>query len=151
MSEYISGNIFIRAHETPMKKGDKVIGHRHNFDHTTYINRGTMKITLLNATEIDPLGNPLEASIDKEMVVDSTDTTNWALILKGRFHILEALKDDTVYHCIYSHQMPQALDIESPGGLKDYPLEKRDESGNLWVRVNEKIVQSTSEWSEAYK
>ena len=46
MTEYASGNIFIR--EGRIEKGEVVEGHTHNFDHTTYVARGGFRIERLS-------------------------------------------------------------------------------------------------------
>jgi hypothetical protein len=147
--ELISGNIFIRA--GAMKKDQLILGHKHNFDHTTYVKKGAIEISLLTQTDVDVAGLPLTANVEFSRVIRASDEINWCLILKGRSHVLKALEDDTEYHCIYAHQAPQAITLENQGQFADAPLSKRDPEGNLWVRVNEKIVQTTSEWAESYR
>ena len=150
--EFICGPVYIRQpNDGFMKKDEVVLGHRHNFDHPTFVTHGSLEISLLTATEVNADGNPLNATVDKVVVINAGDEINWHLVLKGRFHALRALEDGTRYQCIYAHQMPQAISIEHPGQRIDPPITKRDEDGVLWVRVNEKIVQDSAEWAEAYR
>lgn len=149
--EYVSGNIYLRAPTALMARDETVLGHRHNFDHTTFCDRGSLEVSLLHVTKPDAAGRPIDAEIEKQWVLRATDDINWCLILKGRFHMLRALEDGTRYRCIYAHQAPQAITYHAPGGRVDPALTMRDESGQLWVRVNEKIVQVTSEWADAYR
>lgn len=92
--DLVSGNIFIR--EMILKEGDVVNGHTHNFDHTTFVPKGSVKIEIL-----DEDGNP------KTTVVKKAGFRNWVLIKANACHRLTALEDDTVCHCIYSHNTPQ--------------------------------------------
>lgn len=149
--EYISGNLFVRVPQASMKAGEVVLGHTHNFDHTTYVQKGSMEISLLNVTEVDANGNPLESTVDMSRVIHCTDQQNWCLILKGRYHLLRALEDGTVYHCIYAHREPQAMVISGPAVERSNPMYQRDESGVLWMRIDEKIVQETNAWADAYR
>lgn len=133
-----------------MSNGDTVIGHKHNFDHTTYVKSGSMLIELLNVTKIGAFGEVEEAEVEKSFTINSQDDINFVLIKKGKFHKLTALEDGTSYHCIYSHRYPQALSIGNPGQMPELPTTKRDADNTLWVRVNEDIIQVTSEWADAY-
>ena len=94
--ELVSGNIFIRP-MTFEKAGSVVEGHKHNFDHTTYVVRGAVRIESL-----DDSGAVIK-SIDKA----ASDGFNWALIKAGVCHRLTALTDNAHAHCIYSHRNPQ--------------------------------------------
>lgn len=148
--EYVSGNIFIRTPKARMKKDEVVLGHRHEFDHTTFVTRGRLEVSLITPTKVNAFDEPLDATIDKVFVLDADDEVNWQLILKGRFHILKALEDGTSYQCIYSHRTPQAVTLDRQGQLPQGPMTRRDADG-LWLRVDEKIVQVTSEWADAYR
>lgn len=102
--ELVSGNIFIR----PMafkKAGDVVEGHTHNFDHTTYVVRGAVRVE----------GNG--RSVEKK----ASDGHNWLLIRAGVSHQITALGDDTLCHCIYSHRNPQGEIVqEYDGWMRGY-------------------------------
>lgn len=149
--EYVCGNLYIRQpNEGFLTKDQVVLGHRHNFHHMTMITHGSFEICLLEATEVNAEGAPLNAQVLEQFVVRADDEINWVLILKGKFHTLRALEDHSRYQCVYAHQMPQALSVGEPGQTKEPPITKRDENGVLWVRVNEKIVQDSAEWAAAY-
>ena len=94
--EYVSGNIFIREMSLP-KKGDVVKGHTHNFDHTTYVVRGAVRIESLNP----------DGSVKQSAVKTAKDGKNWVLIKAEVCHRITALEDNTMAHCIYSHRTPQ--------------------------------------------
>lgn len=93
--ELVLGNIFIRPNILA-KEGDTVKGHAHNFDHTTYVCRGSVRIT-----RTKPNGDTLSK------VIRSVDTYPFVMILAEDTHEIVALEDDTVFHCIYAHRTPQ--------------------------------------------
>lgn len=100
-----SGNIFIRPMEFA-KAGDIVDGHTHNFDHTTYVVRGAVRIE-----QLDEMGNVLRA-VDKAAV----DGHNWVLIKASVVHRITALSDNTLAHCIYAHREPQGEVVQEANG-----------------------------------
>lgn len=105
MAEFISGNIFIRE----MLFGDigfVVDGHTHNFDHTTYIVRGAVRIEQLDAD------GSVVRTIDKR----ATDGHNWVLIKAAVKHRLTALEPHSLGHCIYSHRNGQADVVQDYDG-----------------------------------
>lgn len=140
--EYVSGNIFIRAcRPDGMKAGEEVVGHRHNFDHTTYIKRGAFEVSLLAEDGVTPAWT---------RIVRASDDVNWVLILKGRMHRLVSIEDGSVYHCIYAHRLPQALTIHEPGRAPQDPQSVIDSRGVRWYRADDGVVD-TSAWAEAYR
>ena len=79
--EYVSGNIFIR--EMPFEKAGQVVeGHTHNFDHTTYVVRGSIKIERLD---------PATDEVLNAIVKKASDGYNWVLIKAECKHRLTAL------------------------------------------------------------
>lgn len=90
--EQISGNIFIRPNYLD-NIGDKVDGHTHNFDHTTYVVKGKVhvKATLPNG-----------AVREKDF-----EAGEWFLVRADTTHEIVALTPDTLFHCIYAHRDPQ--------------------------------------------
>lgn len=103
--EFISGNIFIRemAFENA---GDVVDGHVHNFDHTTYVARGALRIE-----KLDSDGRVI-AAVDKR----ASDGQNWLLIKAEARHRITALEDGSVGHCIYAHRTPQGDVVQERTG-----------------------------------
>ena len=93
--EWISGNIFIRPNRLE-KKGDCVNGHKHNFDHTTIVFKGSIHIhaVLPNGTTID------------RDFGDGHDVRH-CLIKAEVEHQITALEDHTEFWCVYSHRTPQ--------------------------------------------
>lgn len=149
--ELISGNIFIRVPVEPMKAGEAVLGHAHNFDHTTVCLSGALEIVLLDVHEFDAFGRPTKSSEVERHIIRAGDKIPWMLILKGRWHAITALEDGSRYGCFYSHQYPQAINMMEPGNVPTPPTTKRDEDGTLWVRVNEDIAQDSQGWAAAYQ
>ena len=149
--ELMSGNIFVRVPQAPMSKDLVVLGHAHNFDHTTVVFAGSLEISLLNVKTVNAEGNPLDADVMYSKIVSAGDPVPWHLILKGRWHTLRALEEGTRYGCFYSHRIPQALVVDGPPETDQPPYTKRDENGTLWVRVDEKIVQNTTHFVEGYR
>jgi quercetin dioxygenase-like cupin family protein len=93
--EYAAGNVFIR--EGRLDLGNKMEGHEHNFDHVTYIAKGSAKVQKLDASD----------NVVSEVTKSASQGQNWVLILAGVRHRITALEDGTVYHCIYAHRSPQ--------------------------------------------
>lgn len=94
--EHVSGNIFVR--EMGFKEaGDVVEGHTHNFDHTTYVVRGSVKIESLNE----------DGTVKKTAIKKAVDGHNWVLIKAEVKHRITALEDNSMAHCIYAHRTPQ--------------------------------------------
>lgn len=99
--EYVSGNVYIREMAFA-SAGDVVEGHRHNFDHTTYVARGALLIESLND----------DGTVRKAVTKRAADGRNWALIKAGVLHRLTALEDNSMGHCIYAHRNPQGDVVE---------------------------------------
>lgn len=104
--ELVLGNVFIRPNLLP-RAGDYVDGHKHNFDHVTYVCRGEIKVD-----KISDSGN-----IEKSRIIKSTDEEPFVLIKAGVNHRLEAMVDDSIFHCIYSHRNAQGEVIKEFDGF----------------------------------
>lgn len=103
--EFVSGNIFIR--EMPFEKsGDVVEGHTHNFDHTTYVSRGSLLIEALDEN----------GRVYKSITKRASDGHNWVLIKAEVKHRITALEDHSMGHCIYAHRNPQAEIVQQYDG-----------------------------------
>src|SRR5205807_3369730 len=96
--EFASGNIYIR--EMRFDDDLPIVGHAHDFAHTTYVVRGGLRFEHLDAQ-----GNVVR-SVDKF----ANQGRNWALILPRVVHRITPLvlqKDGgSLAHCIYSHRNP---------------------------------------------
>lgn len=90
--EWISGNIFIRPNKLE-KAGDVTEGHTHNFDHTTVVFKGAVRI---KATLPDG------STVEREFTAPAH-----CLIRADVIHEITALVDHTEYWCVYSHRNAQ--------------------------------------------
>lgn len=98
--ELALGNIFVRQSPKPLRIGEVVCGHAHNFDHVTFINRGAFRITRGQET----------------VTVSALDENPYILIKAGQRHELVALEDDSMYYCVYSHRTPEGDVIQEYSG-----------------------------------
>lgn len=103
--EYVSGNIFIREMDFE-QFGGVVEGHTHNFDHTTYIVRGSVRIESLNE----------DGSVKQSVIKRAVDGHNWVLIKANVCHRLTQLEPNSMGHCIYAHRNPQAEIVQAYDG-----------------------------------
>ena len=150
--EYVSGNVFIRRSvPARMVKDQVIVGHLHNFDHTTLVLGAPIEVSLLDVTRVNADGNPVDAQVARSRIISPEDEQPWELILKGRWHMLRALEDGASYLCVYAHQFPQALSIGQQGQFPQAPYLRTDPDGTQWVRVDPKVVQVTSGWADAYR
>ena len=99
--EWISGNVYIRPNRLE-KVGDKVEGHKHNFDHTTIVFQGAVHVRA-----VLPDGTVREA--------DFVSPAHF-LVRKDVEHEISALQPLTVFWCVYSHQRAQASVSEENTG-----------------------------------
>lgn len=89
----IVGPIGIRQHVLEHVCNESV-GHKHNYDHTTIIIRGRVKVTY---------------SYEKDGVIVEGESREFgqgeAIFIKANVnHTIKALEDNTVYHCVFSHR-----------------------------------------------
>lgn len=92
MAEWVSGNIFVRPN-VMLTAGDIVNGHAHNFDHTTIVFSGAIRIKRTLA--------------DGKEQSQEIAAPGHCLILAGVEHEITALLDNTVFWCVYAHREPQ--------------------------------------------
>ena len=78
-------------------------GHKHNYDHATFIHRGRVRIT---------------ASRDDGAEITSREfgAGEWADIPANLLHTIKALEDNTIYFCIFSHRDFDGLVSQSFAG-----------------------------------
>lgn len=103
--EYASGNIFLRRVQL-RRAGDKVHGHMHAFDHTTFVVRGRVHV---------------DATCDKGCRPKSQDfeAGQHFLVRKDWRHEITALTDDVLFFCIYSHRTPQGEVVQVATGWRE--------------------------------
>ena len=112
LPEWISGNIFIRPNRG--QAGDVVAGHTHNFDHTTIVFRGSVKV---RATFPD--GTTMERVFP---------AASHFLVKADVTHEITFLEDGEFW-CVYSHRDPQGRII----GVTD-PLGNRARNTSARLR-----------------
>jgi len=91
MTEWVSGNVFIRPNT--MTKGDVINGHKHNFDHTSIIFTGAVRVV---ATLPDGRKVEVERAAPAHLLIKADVE-----------HEITALEDNTEFWCVYSHRGPQ--------------------------------------------
>lgn len=103
--EYVQGNIFIR--EMLFEKiGTVVEGHSHNFDHTTFVSHGSVKIERLDDS----------GEVANTITKRASDGHNFVLIKAGVCHRLTSLEDGSKAQCIYAHRNPQGEVVQEYDG-----------------------------------
>jgi hypothetical protein len=78
------GNIWIRSHYFPKAGVNNDGGHKHNFDHTTLLARGKIRVRV-------PGFAPKEFT-----------APTFIIIKKEHKHEITALEDDTLYYCVFA-------------------------------------------------
>lgn len=109
MTEWISGSLFIRPNHL-LKKGNKIVEHVHNFDHNAIFFKGSFKVTV---------NTPDGRTIIREFAAPGHEKNihggclSHCLVKKQVRHEIEALEDDSIFWCVYSHQTPQEPHVVS--------------------------------------
>lgn len=99
--EYVSGNILLRPNKLAAI-GDRMEGHTHNFDHTTFVTRGSFA-----AEGRHPDGR----------VVKATVHAGQHLLIKADWeHSFVALEPNSEFVCIYAHRTPQGDVVQEVTG-----------------------------------
>lgn len=102
--EFASGNIYIRKNELK-NVGDRVGGHKHNFDHTTIVFTGAVHVRA-----VCPDGRVIEQ--------DFHAPTHFLVKAEVK-HEITALEDGTEFWCVYSHRTPQGEVVEEFNGWSE--------------------------------
>ena len=104
MTEWVSGNIFIRPSGV-LQAGEGPDGHAHNFDHTTIVFTGAVRVvaTLPNG-----------AKIERDF-----EAPGHFLVRADVRHDIKALRDGTQFWCVYSHRNPQGDVVQHFDGWGD--------------------------------
>jgi quercetin dioxygenase-like cupin family protein len=102
--EWISGNIFIRSN-TLAQVGDKVDGHKHNFDHTTIVFKGAVHVRA-----VLPSGEIKERDFS---------AGSHFLVRKDVEHEITATEDNTIFWCVYSHTTAQGTISQEYDGWRE--------------------------------
>lgn len=107
MVEWVSGNIFIRPNEH-MRNGQVIHGHKHRFDHTTFVTEGSVHVKA-----VTPDGRTIEGKFGKDYHF------RHFLVLADVEHEITALEDGTSFYCIYSHRTPQGEVVLGETGWRE--------------------------------
>lgn len=99
--ERVSGNIFIRPSGI-LAAGKVMPRHRHNFDHTTIVFSGAVRLT-------PDGGAPVVLRAPAEYLVRA-----------GVEHEITALVDGTVYWCVYAHRDAKGEVVQEPDSEAAY-------------------------------
>lgn len=76
------GNIWVRAHHFA-KAGDIHRGHAHNFDHVSFLTKGSARVTVND-------------------IITDYHAINFIVIDKGLSHSIQALEDNTEWWCVWA-------------------------------------------------
>jgi hypothetical protein len=93
VTEFVSGNIFIRKMFEFVDAGTVNPPHAHNFDHTTFVFTGAVHVKAET-----PDGRKIEH--------DFHAPTSF-LVKANVLHEITALENGTTVWCVYSHRTPQ--------------------------------------------
>jgi hypothetical protein len=149
--EIACGNIFIR----PMlfeRKGFQVGGHAHNFDHTTIITLGQVRIQKLKPVGFDAEGVPTGFEVAAEVVKTAGALDCFVRIDAGVWHNLIAETDAATGLCVYAHRLPQNL-VEHADKAAEVDAEYTALLGRIIDLANQRfgtIVQQHTGWEQAY-
>lgn len=102
--EWASGNIFLRPN-LGMSKGQVIEGHKHNFDHTSFVTKGAVHVKAQT-----PDGRTIEGYFGEGYPFSHF------LVLADVEHTITALLDNTDFYCIYAHRTPQGDVVQEVTG-----------------------------------
>lgn len=108
VGEFPLGNIYIRPHIIS-KAGEKVAGHKHNFDHVTFVNKGSVRVTKTHPDGI----------VEVKEFFATSFLGSFFLVKAEVIHEIEALEDNTIFLCVYSHRDPQGSVVQEYDGWAD--------------------------------
>ncbi len=101
LAERVSGNIYIRPMPLPLR-GSKIDGHKHNFDHTTIVFKGSVHVL---------------AKCPDGRRIEGTFRAPDSFLVKAEVeHEITALEDDTLAWCVYAHRTPQGEIVQEYAG-----------------------------------
>lgn len=110
--ELVLGNVFVRPNLGYMT-GEVCDGHAHNFDHVTFVTRGSFRIDRSSP----------DGRVDSLIVGGPGSTAyngRWFVLIKADcHHKLTALEDHSDFFCVYAHRDPQGRVIEYYDGWMD--------------------------------
>lgn len=134
MTEYVTGNLFIRTHDYNLETGHVVKGHCHNFDHVTVFFTGTWEVTQFEPVLVD--GKPKLHKVTREIGGEAREVNEpelifkekikiraghshaWCLIKAELVHELRLIEGPGAYGCFYSHRKPNGEVVEEYTGWR---------------------------------
>lgn len=110
--EWVSGNVFIRPIALA-KAGEKMDGHTHNFDHTTIVFTGAVRVVKRRPTnQMDASGRPIMVVVSEKNLKAPASI----LIEANAHHEITAIENNSVLWCVYSHRDPQGDVVQEYNG-----------------------------------
>jgi len=106
--EWVSGNILIRPMKLT-KHGPPMEGHKHNFDHTSIVFKGTVHVSA-----ILPNGQVIERDFG-----EGAPHGKHFLVKADVTHKIIALTDEAEVWCVYAHRTPQGDVVQHFDGWMD--------------------------------
>lgn len=106
--EWISGNIFIRP-RGPLRENETIPGHRHNFDHTTIVFHGAIRVRAKT-----PSGQIIIREFGEHL-----PNGRHFLVKADVEHEITALVEGTEFWCVYSHRNSQGDVVQNFDGWSD--------------------------------
>ena len=103
--EWASGNIFIRP-TVFQKAGEKINGHEHQFDHTSIVFTGSVRV------------KAVFPETGKEVTQEFHAPAHF-LVKANVKHEITALEDGTIFWCVYAHRTPQGDVVQQHIGWTD--------------------------------
>ena len=111
MAEFKIGPLYTRCSPEGLPAGHVIPGHRHNFDHVTFV-WGRIKFECLEPISLSDSGEPIEFKTVNEVVIDSAvNAYPWLLIEKGTYHRLTVLQEGSKYGCFFPHRRPDTEEV----------------------------------------
>lgn len=96
--------LYQRTCDEPMRAGQEVETHRHNFDHWTFVTNGRLRLEMLDGED----GNVVRG-VDLNA---ASPQFAGGFVAADTWHRLTALSDGVVYHCLYVSRDPVTGDVE---------------------------------------
>ena len=107
--EWVSGNNFFRPNPLA-RAGDKVHGHKHNFDHTTIVLTGAVRVRAVcpdgRVIEGDFYSREYQKAHRDRFPADNPAPSHFLVVAEVE-HEITALVDETEFWCVYAHREPQ--------------------------------------------
>ena len=111
------GNIWVRAHHFA-KAGDIHRGHTHNFDHVSFLTKGSARVTVND-------------------IITDYSAINFIVIDKGQTHSIQALEDQTEWWCVWAVR-------DTNGDVMDILVDPTKHNPNYFANNGPAIIEAVS-------